>query len=163
MLFHRNPHGKSIPARWWARNIAANYRALFPRLEALCRATCPWCPTPCCGHATVWFDAVDRCFLNLQGLALPPGPFGPETTPPCRYLGPRGCRLPRLQRPWICHWYLCPTQRRRLQAEGPEALEGMDRLILQSKAARRAMMQAAELAKDCLGWTGSASNCDWSK
>jgi hypothetical protein len=28
-----------------------------------------------------------------------------------RYWKPKGCVLPRMSRPWICTWYLCPTQK----------------------------------------------------
>jgi hypothetical protein len=33
----------------------------------------------------------------------------------CCYLGSRGCTLPRLSRPFMCTWYLCPTQVSRLK------------------------------------------------
>jgi hypothetical protein len=33
----------------------------------------------------------------------------------CQYLGKRGCTLPRLSRPFLCTWYLCPTQVSRMK------------------------------------------------
>jgi hypothetical protein len=38
----------------------------------------------------------------------------------CRYASPRGCRLQRLQRPFVCTWYICPAQIRLLQTQSPE-------------------------------------------
>jgi hypothetical protein len=50
----------------------------------------------------------------VSGTVLPAQPKA-NLSMPCRYLGPRGCRLPRIARPWICTWYLCPTQTAKLR------------------------------------------------
>ncbi|ADK84052.1 conserved hypothetical protein [Desulfarculus baarsii DSM 2075] len=83
-------------------------------LDELCAAACPWCPTPCCLEAKVWLDRRDLLFIHLGGQSPPPAQLRQGRHDHCRYLGPRGCRLPRLQRPWVCTWYLCPTLSARL-------------------------------------------------
>jgi hypothetical protein len=100
-----------------AAAIRTRLDILFPILDGLCEPTCPECRAPCCRHATVAFDHPDLIFLHLAGQAVPP--LQPRTAPggACNYLGPRGCLLPRAGRPWICTWYLCPSQKSLLQEE----------------------------------------------
>jgi hypothetical protein len=97
------------------RGISEIMEFLFPRMEELCISTCPLCPDPCCLHATVWFDFKDLVFLHLAGFETPSGQLISNKHEPCRYLGPKGCFLDRNSRPFICTWYLCPSQREFLQ------------------------------------------------
>lgn len=112
-------------------------RATDP-FHCLCQATCIHCVDPCCLKAKVWFDLWDLVFLHLTDRDLPPGqPIRHLRGETCRYLGPGGCRLHRLSRPWICTWYLCPTQTARLRGDaGPGDLVGM---IQEMKVVRREM------------------------
>jgi hypothetical protein len=84
-------------------------------LNKLCVDSCAWCPEPCCLKASVWFDFKDLLFLHFNQQPIPPAQPKTNLGMPCRYLGPRGCRLPRVSRPWICTWYLCPTQTAKLR------------------------------------------------
>jgi len=106
--------------------------------QDLCFATCARCPSPCCLGAKIWFDFRDLIFLHLRERTIPPGqPIGSLRGVTCRYLGPRGCRLDRLSRPWICTWYICPTQTARLRFDGDsDPVFGMIRSL---KRARREM------------------------
>jgi hypothetical protein len=93
-----------------ANRLALQLTALFPLMDDLCRTTCPDCRAPCCQTALVWFDFKDLLFLHLAGLQPPVSqPLYPNRRF-CRFLSSRGCRLPRLSRPWLCTWYLCPPQ-----------------------------------------------------
>jgi hypothetical protein len=85
---------------------------IFPVVDTVCAATCTHCPEPCCLSAKIWFDFKDLLFIHLTGQMLPPAQPLADGAGICRYAGPRGCRLPRLSRPWICSWYLCPPQKR---------------------------------------------------
>ena len=99
-----------------AARLAARLTALFPLMDDLCRATCFDCRAPCCRSALVWFDFKDLLFLHLAGLTVPVSqPLYPDRRT-CRFLTSRGCRLPRLNRPWLCTWYLCPPQAAMLRA-----------------------------------------------
>jgi hypothetical protein len=60
----------------------------------------------------------------------------------CRYLGPRGCRLSRLDRPWVCTWYLCPTQRERLRNEDRPAYDRLQQEMKAIGAGRKALLRA---------------------
>ncbi len=109
-----------------AADLLSRMTILARDQQRLAETTCPRCPEPCCRVATIWFDRQDLVFFHLAGLAAPPGQPRPDPDRPCRYLGHRGCRLPRLRRPWICTRYLCPTQRLRLNREpGPDGLRDM--------------------------------------
>ena len=83
---------------------------IYSMLDELCENTCPWCPEPCCLSATVWFDLPDLLFLHAGGCLIPPMQPKKNSETNCHYFGPRGCRLPRSSRPWICTWYLCDSQ-----------------------------------------------------
>jgi hypothetical protein len=109
--FHldRNPEDFK-PVVSLAQKIKHHLESIFPFLHEVCADSCPWCPEPCCLKASVWFDFKDLLFLHFNKQPIPPVQPKATRSIPCRYLGPRGCRLPRLTRPWICSWYLCPTQ-----------------------------------------------------
>lgn len=83
-------------------------------MDQLCAVACPWCPAPCCIDARVWLDQVDLAFIHLAGFEPPPAQLRDNLHQTCRYLGSRGCLLPRFIRPWVCTWHLCPTLKRRL-------------------------------------------------
>lgn len=136
------------PALFLAQEIAASIRerieALFPLMEDLCRATCPWCPEPCCIVTRVWFDFRDLLFFHLVAAPLPPGPIGRKGSA-CRYLSGHGCRLPRLLRPWACSQYLCATQRRFLaKTKGKEKVLALDAEITEIAMMRIAMEEAVQ-------------------
>ena len=103
------------PLESLACEIKSGLIAVFPILDELCAHSCPWCPEPCCLSASVWFDFKDLLFLHLNKLPISPAQPMADAKTPCRYSGPRGCRLPRIARPWICTWYLCPTQTAKLR------------------------------------------------
>jgi hypothetical protein len=119
-----------------AERLKVVLEAFSALLEELCRATCAYCPSVCCRHATPWFDFRDLLFCHLCG--LPPQPLQTMGNGAlrCRYLGFKGCRLDRLQRPWVCLWYLCPTQKTRLVGE-PETLHAAQQFIKEVKHLRR--------------------------
>jgi hypothetical protein len=56
----------------------------------------------------------------------------------CRYGSPDGCRLDRIQRPFVCTWYLCPAQTQRLQKE-PVEMKMVSDSLQQIKRLRREM------------------------
>jgi hypothetical protein len=110
-------HGNNIhETNRFAREIYRKMVSLFPLMENLCMATCTHCPEPCCFSAYAWFDLKDLLFAHLNTLPIPPHQLmtGPKMI--CRYLGVKGCTLARISRPWICTWYLCPTQLGALRA-----------------------------------------------
>ncbi len=114
-------HHKDIkPATRIATAINHELETIFPLLDKICRRTCPWCPDPCCIVTKVWYDFIDLVFLHLIEVPLPPGPMAYQLEEPCRYLSSRGCKLPRLIRPWGCIQYICPTQRKNVHRHKPD-------------------------------------------
>jgi hypothetical protein len=119
-----------------AREIKSCLHSVFPILDELCAHSCPWCPEPCCLKAVVWFDFKDLLFLHFNTLSISAAQPKATANTPCRHLGPRGCRLPRIARPWICNWYLCPTQTAKLKKGEQHKRESMGRAIAQIKSNR---------------------------
>ena len=116
LKFHQRiyPH-EFEPVTALAKKLRQRLESTFSDLDELCIDSCPWCPEPCCLKASVWFDLKDLLFLHFNGQSIPPAQPKDHLGMPCRYLGPGGCRLPRITRPWICTWYLCPTQTAKLR------------------------------------------------
>lgn len=91
-------------------DIVAVYEDLEASLTRLCRATCPTCEDVCCTKATVWYDQRDIILYHLATGFFPEKQISRSETGTCCHLGEGGCRLPRLERPFICTWYICGAQ-----------------------------------------------------
>jgi hypothetical protein len=130
------------PARRQADAIVHGLDRLADLFDQLAAATCAVCQDPCCRHAKVWFDFRDLLFLHLHGVPLPPHQLRRHLQDPCRYLGRRGCRLPRGSRPWICTWYICPLQRAAIERDIPGGGIRVDGLRAQVKSRREALERA---------------------
>ena len=111
---HRLSHSPIIAL---AQRLRIHLEEISPLMDRLCRATCRFCAEPCCLTAWAGFDFKDLLFLHLSGQPIPISQTRCNQHEPCRYIGACGCRLPRLSRPWICTWYLCPDQMSRLRRE----------------------------------------------
>lgn len=125
-----------------ARRVEAALRSAFPLMEALCAETCPTCAEPCCVVATLWYNFQDVIFLNLAGRTIPPGQPMAAYGGICRYLGETGCTLPRIERPWICTWYVCPDQTAILRSRMKQERMALESCIAEIKAQRKAMEAA---------------------
>jgi hypothetical protein len=133
-------HGPNlIRAVGLARDIQVRLEWIFLLLDDLCTVTCPWCPDPCCLTAKVWMDFKDVLFLHLNGHRLPPAQLLADLKKTCRYWTPRGCRLPRIARPWVCTWYLCPTQKAKLRQQPKSVQDKFIRTVQAIKAGRKEM------------------------
>ena len=122
-----------------AREIQVLLEANFLLLDNLCALTCPWCPDPCCLTAKVWIDFKDLLFLHLNGYGIPAAQLLTDLKETCRYWGPRGCRLPRIARPWVCTWYLCPTQKANFRQKPKSVQYKFIRTVQAIKTCRKEM------------------------
>jgi len=113
--------------------------SVYSLLDALCLETCPRCPDPCCLHARAWFDFRDLLMLHLNDLAIPLDQTVESLNATCRYYGQRGCTPDRLSRPWICTWYLCPTQTSNLDRRRRLQHHELSLAVIEIKALRRKM------------------------
>ena len=91
---------------------------------------CPLCLHPCCMRVAYLYSDKDILFLKLSGKKQPrkrqlPGRKG------CGFLGPSGCILDFLSRPFICHKYICTDLETAINREEPELLKILeDKFIL---------------------------------
>ena len=129
-------HVELGPAMIIAREIRCRLTLIFPILNVLCLSTCRYCPEPCCRTASPWYDFRDLLFLHLNLLEIPR--FQPihAYTDTCCFLSPRGCTLSRISRPWICTWYLCPTQTANLKQKKRRQWETLHRTVTAIKKKR---------------------------
>lgn len=135
-------HAKLKPAIELAGRIRQRLEKLFPLMDELCLQTCRLCPNQCCLVATVWIDFRDLLFLHLSELPIPPAPLVASLDQNCRYLGYRGCRLPRLLRPWACTVYICGTQWHCLRRKPRSIQKTFDHNVATIKADRLEMEAA---------------------
>ncbi len=126
-------------AKSLARSVRKNLESIFPILDQVNALTCPWCPDTCCIAAKIWFDFKDLVFLHLNGLTIPSAQPIKSLKDSCRYLGPKGCTLNRTSRPWICTWYLCPTQTAILRKNTPQSEKKISKAFKAVKDSYRKM------------------------
>lgn len=94
-----------------AHEILSKINKVDKALSKLSRSTCGCCPDVCCNRATVWYDFRDLLFHHLEFGKIPQAQISRSNNGVCCYLGQRGCLLTRPHRPFICTWYLCPSQK----------------------------------------------------
>jgi hypothetical protein len=133
----RNRRRLTEPFRLASR-LRDHLLSIFPLMDGLCQRTCPACRDICCQHAWVWADFRDLLFLHLADIPAPGEQLLNQRGEHCRYASPHGCRLDRLQRPFVCTWYLCPAQTRVLH-EQPAERTRLAATLQQIKADRRRM------------------------
>ena len=131
---HRRPLNEAVGM---AKEILSDLQSTFSLMDDLCAKTCPKCPEPCCQSAKLWYDAKDLVFLHLNGIDIPDAQPLAHYDDTCRYLGFKGCTLPRRSRPWICIYYLCPVQTARLRKKSREQFRALDRLLEKIKNDRK--------------------------
>lgn len=119
-----------------AHQVHRLLESIFPFMDRLCRRTCPDCTNVCCQRAWVWAEFKDLLFLHLASIAVPDQQLLDQQGGHCRYKTPDGCRLDRIQRPFVCTWYLCPAQTQRLRNE-PAEMKMVSDSLQQIKRLRR--------------------------
>ena len=140
LIHHHDPF--FTPTRAIALRLADHLKSLLFTADRLCRSTCRFCPDPCCEKAWAWFDFKDLLFMHLCGSEIPGSQALSAPGDRCRYLGHRGCRLPRIMRPWVCTWYVCPTQAARMRRV-PVALRGTFERSVDRVKQQRTALEAA--------------------
>lgn len=124
-----------------AHQIRQRLETLFPLMDSLCRETCPDCSDVCCRRAWIWADFRDLLFYHLADVTPPYSQLIGTDSSHCRFAGPRGCRLDRIRRPFVCTWYLCPAQTSLLDHQPAEKCN-LSRILEQIKSQRRKMEMA---------------------
>jgi hypothetical protein len=130
-----------------ARSIQEQYERLADVTDLICAQTCVTCMDICCIRAHLWFDFIDLLYLYFDGHEFPESQMYKITIDKtsktkihhlknnnqksrlkkepamCCYLTPSGCRLERTIRPFVCTWYVCPTQKKYLQLHGRSGIK----------------------------------------
>ena len=126
-------------ARKHAFQIQRHLLSIFPEMDVLCRNTCVTCKEPCCSVAKLWYDFKDLIFLNITETPIPNAQPINSYRDVCRYLGPKGCILDRISRPWICTHYICYSQTAYLRTYDPLRLRKMDACLFKIKQFRNGL------------------------
>ena len=136
--YHLNRYYQDLtPAIHIARDIHTRLAPILDVLDDLNRITCPRCPDVCCLAASPWYDLRDLIFLHLNRLSIPRTQTIAGIKETCGYAGYRGCTLPRIIRPWICTWYLCPTQTANISKRQNRSWQSLSRVFGEIKALRK--------------------------
>jgi hypothetical protein len=107
-------------------------------MEELCRVTCPDCKDICCRRSWVWADFKDLLFFHLADIAVPDRQLLSQQGDDCRYGSAEGCCLERVQRPFVCTWYVCPDQSEHLR-QTPAKMLCVSSSLQEIKALRNEM------------------------
>jgi len=116
-------HHKALdPLYQRAEAIRQSFESLSQPMDDLCTATCINCQDICCKKATIWFDFKDLLYLYFAFDRLPDAQIlkNKDHTDDhfhCGHFSATGCLLSRLERPFVCTWYLCPDQKRMLMSK----------------------------------------------
>ena len=138
IAFHlRRYHLQGDKVTTLSQKLSDCLTSISPLLDELCANTCVWCPEPCCLAAKVWFDFQDLLYLHTGRQPIPLAQPLQNLKNTCRYLSKRGCTLPRLIRPWICTWYLCPVQKSNLKNRSLYQLKIINQHVQQIKKYRK--------------------------
>ena len=132
-------HQDLKPAIQIARVIFDRLESISDSLDVLGRITCSRCPEICCLSASPWYDMRDLVYLHLNQLPIPLSQTISGIGETCCYISHGGCRLPRSIRPWICTWYLCPTQTAKLRNGHQEKRKLINRAMAQIKFERNVL------------------------
>jgi hypothetical protein len=127
--------------------IAVQYESIEENLTRLCNYCCPSCDDVCCRHATVWYDFRDLLFSLFNRKVLPAEQICTFEDGGCIHLALDGCRLSRVERPFICTWYVCPQQKELLGREVEKVRFDFEDSLEEIKRLR---IQLEELFCSCL-------------
>ena len=97
-------------ARQLAVQVGEKFDEINDAIDSVCKETCSFCRDICCKRATVWYDFKDMLYIYLHSGQFPQAQITKNGDLSCCNLTSSGCILPRRIRPFICTWYICPSQ-----------------------------------------------------
>ena len=83
---------------------------------------CSRCKAPCCARVHYLYTEKDILYLRLSGVKQRWRGKG-FMKKGCWFLGPKGCSLDPLSRPFICHSYICPDLEAAIRETAPELMD----------------------------------------
>ncbi len=120
--------------------ISEKIESLSVLMEDLCENTCPECEDICCHRATIWYDFKDLLTIYFNANQLPDSQIRKvslsESQLGCCHFSINGCKLKRTERPFVCTWYVCPSQKQYLSYSQKELSQKIDETLLEIKNLR---------------------------
>ncbi len=124
-----------------AKQIQLNFEQLSDPIEQICDQTCGACNDICCEHATIWFDLKDLLYVHFAMDTKPESQIEKKQSSQgkqvCCHFSRIGCVLPRIQRPFICTWYFCPSQTQYFKMIGQKVKRQIERDLFEIKMLRK--------------------------
>ena len=99
---------------------------------------CSVCSYPCCSRVGYLYGEKDILFQQLSGKKPKRKRKSPRKKG-CRFLGPGGCLLDILSRPFICIRYLCTELKKAIDKDNPEILGSLEKRFIQIEEMRSRM------------------------
>ncbi len=128
--------------RKMAKQIRCHYDQISESIEKVCLQTCPNCTDICCIRATIWFDFKDLLYVYFGLDTFPAAQIIKKrsaTFSACNCLSKKGCKLLRMERPFVCTWYFCPAQTTYLCDNDIRVKMAIDDHLKEIKALRQKM------------------------
>ena len=125
-----------------ARTVRYNLELLYPVFDELSAKVCPTCTKVCCYEARIAYDFRDILFIRALEIEKPPYQLRRTDHEPCRYLGPAGCLLSRIRRPFICTWYYCAPMLEYFYAFPPREQRRLSQAMTQAQGHRKIMEES---------------------
>lgn len=123
-----------------AKKIQKKFEIVSEPIESLCSCTCVKCEDICCLRATIWFDFKDLLYIYFATGKFPESQIKKITLKnqirTCSCLTKKGCILSRIERPFVCTWYFCPTQKEYLKQYYPKLILDFEQTLLNIKELR---------------------------
>lgn len=110
-----------------AQDITATYEQIDGGIQEISEKSCTQCLDICCMRATVWYDTRDLIYLFLHNREFPDRQVSRTKEGLCSHLTTRGCKIERINRPFICTWYICSAQKK-LMVGRPEIQKGIEKI-----------------------------------
>jgi len=137
---HKNRLGKVYGA---AIRIKQKFEVLSEPMEKLCSQTCIYCEDICCVRATIWYDLKDLLYIYFGLNTFPKSQIIKKTKrnqeKACCHFSEKGCRLSRLERPFVCTWYICSVQKKYETRHHQKINQNFDQTLLEIKNLRNKM------------------------
>ncbi len=109
-------------------------------MEDLCKNTCPDCEDICCHRATIWYDFKDLLTIYFSTNQLPNSQirkvYLSEDQRGCCHFSVNGCNIKRTERPFVCTWYICPSQKQHINHNQKELGQKLDQTLIDIKDLR---------------------------
>jgi len=126
-----------------AIKIKRKFEALSVPMENLCSHTCVNCEDICCIRATIWYDLKDLLYIYFGLNMFPESQIikkikGNRERACCHFFE-KGCGLSRLERPFICTWYICSVQKKYQALHHQKLNQNFDQTLLEIKKLRNKM------------------------